>query len=63
MPEVQIEKLADDVGISVDKLLQQFSDAGIPKQRQDNVTESEKAALLEHLSKQHGGSASTAPKK
>ena len=63
MPEVQIEKLADDVGISVDKLLQQFSDAGIPKQRQDNVTESEKAALLDHLSKQHGGSANAAPKK
>lgn len=63
MPEVQIEKLADDVGISVEKLLQQFADAGIPKQPQDNVTESEKAALLDHLSKQHGGSANAAPKK
>ncbi|BDX05705.1 translation initiation factor IF-2 [Planctobacterium marinum] len=63
MPEVQIEKLAEDVGISVEKLLQQFADAGIPKQRQDNVTETEKAALLEHLSKQHGGSANAAPKK
>lgn len=63
MPEVQIEKLADDVGISVEKLLQQFADAGIPKQPKDNVTESEKAALLDHLSKQHGGSANAAPKK
>jgi len=63
MPEVQIEKLADDVGISVDKLLQQFSDAGIPKQRQDVVSEQEKASLLEHLNKQHGGAGNAAPKK
>lgn len=55
MTEVRIEKLADTIGISVDKLLQQFKDAGISKQREDAVTEQEKATLLEHLNKQHGG--------
>ena len=63
MPEVQIEKLADDVGTPVEKLLQQFADAGISKHRNDMVTEQEKAVLLEHLSKQHGGSGAAAPKK
>lgn len=63
MPEVQIEKLAVDVGISVEKLLQQFADAGITKNRQDLVSENEKATLLEHLNKQHGGAGSSAPKK
>ncbi len=63
MAEVQIEKLASDIGISIDKLLQQFADAGINKGRSDMVTEAEKASLLTHLNKQHGGSGSTAPKK
>ena len=30
MAEVQIEKLADDIGISVDKLLQQFAALKLP---------------------------------
>lgn len=63
MAEVQVEKLADEVGVSVERLLQQFADAGITKQLQDVVTEQEKTTLLEHLSKQHGGGGNTAPKK
>ncbi|XOV78875.1 MAG: translation initiation factor IF-2 [Aestuariibacter sp.] len=63
MAEVQIEKLAGDIGTSVDRLLQQFADAGIPKSKDDMVTEEEKAKLLDHLSKQHGGAGASAPKK
>lgn len=55
MAEVTIEKLASDVGTTVDRLVQQFADAGIPKQTGEMVSEEEKKSLLEHLSKQHGG--------
>ncbi|WP_350542102.1 IF-2-associated domain-containing protein, partial [Psychrobacter sp. CAL495-MNA-CIBAN-0180] len=48
-------------GTTVDKLLQQFSQAGITKQATDNVTEAEKATLLDHLSKHHGGTGSDGP--
>ena len=58
MAEVTIEKLAGDVGTTVDRLVQQFADAGISKHAGQMVSEDEKRALLEHLSKQHGGSAS-----
>ncbi len=60
MAEVTIEKLASDVGTTVDRLVQQFADAGIPKQAGQMVSEDEKKSLLDHLSKQHGG-ASTEP--
>jgi translation initiation factor IF-2 len=57
MAEVTIEKLASDVGTTVDRLVQQFADAGITKAQGQSVTEDEKKVLLEHLSKQHGGKA------
>jgi len=60
MAEVTIEKLASDVGTTVDRLVQQFADAGITKHAGQMVSEDEKKSLLEHLSKQHGG-ASTEP--
>ncbi|WP_296046734.1 translation initiation factor IF-2 [uncultured Alteromonas sp.] len=56
MADVSIEKLASDIGTSVDRLVSQFSDAGIKKAVGENVTEDEKRKLLDHLSKQHGGS-------
>ena len=56
MADVSIEKLASDIGTSVDRLVSQFSDAGIKKAAGENVTEDEKRKLLDHLSKQHGGS-------
>ncbi|MCV2883807.1 translation initiation factor IF-2 [Aestuariibacter sp. AA17] len=63
MAEVSIEKLAADIGTSVDRLLQQFKDAGLEKRTGDDVTEDEKRQLLDHLSKQHGGQGSEAPKR
>lgn len=55
MSEVSIDKLATDVGTSVDKLVQQFAEAGITKTPSSQVTEQEKQTLLEHLNKHHGG--------
>jgi translation initiation factor IF-2 len=63
MAEVSIEKLASDIGTSVDRLVQQFKDSGLEKKATDNVTEEEKQKLLDHLSKQHGGAGAQAPKK
>ena len=63
MAEVSIEKLASDIGTTVDRLVNQFKDAGITKSAADNVTEDEKRQLLDFLSKQHGGSGSGEPKR
>ncbi|MDO6476420.1 translation initiation factor IF-2 [Alteromonas sp. 1_MG-2023] len=61
MAEVSIEKLASDIGTTVDRLVTQFKDAGITKAVDDSVTEDEKRQLLEHLSKQHGSAGSGEP--
>jgi len=61
MAEVNVEKLAGDIGTTVDKLLQQLEQAGISKKAGDMVTEAEKSTLLDHLSKQHGGTGSEGP--
>ncbi len=63
MAEVSIEKLATDIGTSVDRLVEQFKSAGIVKVAGGDVTEDEKRILLDFLSKQHGGSGSEAPKR
>ena len=51
MAEVQIEKLASDIGTTVDRLLQQFAGAGITKNSGDSVNEEEKRQLLDCLLK------------
>lgn len=61
MAEVSIDKLASDIGTTVDKLVQQFKDAGIEKSPSDQVTEDEKNQLLDHLSRAHGGEGTSAP--
>ncbi|MEW9796625.1 translation initiation factor IF-2 [Alteromonas sp. CYL-A6] len=63
MAEVSIEKLASDIGTTVDRLISQFKDAGITKQASDNVSEEEKKKLLDHLSEQHGSSGAGEPKR
>ncbi|AXR06911.1 translation initiation factor IF-2 [Salinimonas sediminis] len=57
MAEVSVEKLASDIGTTVDRLVTQFKDAGITKGANEQVTEDEKRQLLDHLSKQHGSAA------
>ncbi|MCP5439201.1 MAG: translation initiation factor IF-2 [Chromatiaceae bacterium] len=55
MSEVTVSQLASDVGIPVDRLLKQLSDAGISKQSaEDIITEQEKMDLLNHLRRSHG---------
>ena len=54
MADVSIEKLASDIGTTVDRLVGQFKDAGISKSAGEQVNEDEKQKLLDHLSKQHG---------
>lgn len=61
MAEVKIEKLASDIGTSVDRLLKQLSDAGITKKAGEAVSEDEKQQLLAHLNKAHGGDGDSAP--
>ena len=63
MAEVSVEKLASDIGTSVDRLVQQFADAGISKKVDGQVTEDEKRQLLDHLSKQHGGDGNAEPRR
>jgi len=63
MAEVNVEKLASDIGTSVDRLLKQFEEAGISKKADDSVTEEEKKQLLAHLNKQHGGTGDAGPKR
>jgi translation initiation factor IF-2 len=63
MAEVSIDKLATDIGTTVDRLVQQFKDSGVTKAAGEIVTEEEKKTLLDHLSKSHGGTGIEAPKK
>ncbi|WP_153915171.1 translation initiation factor IF-2 [Shewanella sp. TC10] len=54
MADTSIDKLAAEVGKNVDRLIQQFAEAGIKKSKTDSVSETEKQTLLDHLKKQHG---------
>lgn len=60
MAEVNVEKLASEIGTPVDRLLEQLSEAGIRKKAGDSVTEEEKETLLKHLHKQHGSETTVA---
>ncbi|BCV29324.1 translation initiation factor IF-2 [Shewanella algae] len=61
MAETTVEKLSTEVGKSVERLIEQFSKAGMKKGKNDSVTEAEKQQLLDYLKKQHG--ADSAPTK
>ncbi|MFN3882893.1 MAG: translation initiation factor IF-2 [Nitrincola lacisaponensis] len=55
MAEVTVKQLADVVGVSVERLLNQMQDAGINgKSETSMVSESERQALLTYLKKSHG---------
>ena len=63
MAQVTVEQLAETVGASVDRLLSQMKDAGLPHASSDEaVSEEDKQTLLAHLKKSHGERAD-APKK
>nr|VUD30064.1 translation initiation factor 2 [Raoultella sp. NCTC 9187] len=46
MTDVTIKALASEIQTSVDRLIQQFADAGIRKSVDDSVTAQEKQTLL-----------------
>lgn len=54
MANITIEKLASEVGTTVEKLISQFAEAGINKTASATVSEDEKTVLLTHLKKAHG---------
>jgi len=54
MTDVTVKALAAEIQTSVDRLVQQFADAGIPKSADDSVSAQEKQTLLTHLSSEHG---------
>lgn len=54
MTDVTVKALAAEIQTSVDRLVQQFADAGIPKSADDSVSAQEKQTLLTHLNREHG---------
>ncbi|MBU9856317.1 translation initiation factor IF-2 [Rahnella bonaserana] len=54
MTDVTVKSLAAEIQTPVDRLVQQFADAGISKSEADSVTQQEKEILLAHL---NGGNA------
>ena len=54
MADLSVKQLAIEVGTPVDRLVQQFKDAGLEKNADAMVSEQEKHTLVEHLKKQHG---------
>ena len=54
MTDVTVKSLAAEIQTPVDRLVQQFADAGISKSETDSVTQQEKETLLAHL---NGGNA------
>ncbi|WP_445397359.1 translation initiation factor IF-2 [Zobellella sp. An-6] len=63
MAEVSLTQLASDIDTPVDRLVQQFREAGMEKSSADMVSETEKAALLAFLKKQHGANDDNEPKR
>ncbi len=53
MTDVTVKSLAVEIQTSVERLVQQFADAGIRKSENDSVTQHEKEMLLTHLSRDH----------
>ncbi|CCP05452.1 Translation initiation factor IF-2 [Erwinia amylovora MR1] len=53
--DVTVQTLATEIQTPVERLVQQFADAGIQKSETDSVTQHEKETLLAHLNRDHGG--------
>lgn len=54
MTDVTVKTLAAEIQTSVERLVQQFADAGIPKSADDSVSAQEKQTLLAHLNRENG---------
>ncbi|QYM92356.1 translation initiation factor IF-2 [Dickeya zeae] len=54
MTDVTLKSLAAEIQTPVDRLIQQFADAGITKSASDSVTQNEKETLLAHLNRDRG---------
>ena len=55
MSDVTVKQFSEVVGVPVDRLLSQLSDAGLEmKSPDDTITDDEKMMLLEHLRTSHG---------
>ncbi|BCX89596.1 translation initiation factor IF-2 [Methylomarinovum tepidoasis] len=55
MSEVTVRQLAETVGIPLDRLLSQLSEAGLPKSgAEDTLSDEEKIRLLSYLRQRHG---------
>ena len=54
MTDVTVKTLAAEIQTSVDRLVQQFADAGIRKSADDSVSAQEKQTLLAHLNRENG---------
>ncbi|MDE1189773.1 MAG: translation initiation factor IF-2 [Pantoea sp.] len=54
MTDVTVKSLAAEIQTPVDRLVQQFADAGIRKSEDDAVSQQEKETLLSHLNREHG---------
>ncbi|MCC7413085.1 MAG: translation initiation factor IF-2 [Gammaproteobacteria bacterium] len=64
MADVTIKEFADVVGISVDRLLSQLGEAGLPdKGAGDPISDQEKGQLLAYLRRIHGRDDATEPSK
>ena len=57
MTDVTIKSLAVEIQTPVDRLIQQFADAGMTKTASDSVSQHEKETLLAHLNRDRGASA------
>ena len=63
MAQVTVQQLAETVGASVDRLLAQMKDAGLPhKGAEESVSDEDKQTLLTYLKRSHG-EATAAPKR
>ncbi|MGH8610719.1 MAG: translation initiation factor IF-2 [Gammaproteobacteria bacterium] len=64
MAEVTVKQFAEVVGVSVDLLLTQLGQAGLPdKDPSDLITDNEKSQLLSYLRQIHGGEEGTEPRR
>ncbi len=62
---VSVKQFADEIGVTVDRLLGQFADAGIKKvsSADDRVSQDQKQQLLHYLQQHHGAKQNAVPEK